>query len=123
MQNNLCLGRRIKDGFTAFSTSTFAVCLKTQVPGDVLQGVPGHPAARQPLHQPVLHDAGLGHAGAAVVRRHRLHQEDAGPGQVGAGGPGLLHEADERRPPRRLDHQDGLDFPHDSPARHELRSE
>lgn len=92
-----------------------------QVPGDVLQSVPGNPAARQPLYQPLLHDAGFRDARTAVVRRHRLHQEDPGPGQVGAGGPRLLHEADERRSPWRLDYQDGLDLSHNPPARHELR--
>lgn len=29
-----------------------------------------------------------------------------------AGGAGLLYETDERRSPRRMDHQDGLDIPH-----------
>lgn len=99
----------------------FPFFLLPQVPGDVLQGVPGNPAACQPLHQPLLHDAGLRDARAAVVRRHRLHQKDPGPGQDGAGGPGLLHEADERRSPRRLDYQDGLDLPHNPPACHELK--
>lgn len=93
----------------------------SQIPGNVLQGILGNQATRQPLHQPFLHDAGLRNARAAVVRRHRLHSEDPGPGQVGAGGPGLLHEADERRSPRRLDYQNGLDLPHYPPARHELK--
>lgn len=92
-----------------------------QVPGDVLQGVPSNQAARQPLHQPLLHDAGLGDAGAAVLRWHCLHQKDPGPGQVGAGGPRLLHEADERRSSWRVDYQDGLDLPHNPPAHYELR--
>lgn len=92
-----------------------------QVSGDVLQGLPGNPAARQPLHQPVFHDAGLGDARVAVVRRHRLHPQDLGPGQDGAGGPRLFHEADERRSPWRLDYENGLDLPHHPPARHELK--
>lgn len=91
-----------------------------QVPGDVLQSVPGNPAACQPIHQPLLHDAGLRDARAAVIWWHRLHQEDLGPGQVGARSPRLLHEANERRSPWRLDYQDGLDLSHNPPARHEL---
>lgn len=87
----------------------------------MLQGVPGNQAARQPLHQPLLHDAGLRHARAAVFRRHCLYQKDPGLGQNGAGGPRLLHEADERRSPWRLDNQDGLDLPHNPATCHELR--
>lgn len=92
-----------------------------QVPGDVLQGVPSNQAACQPLHQPLLNDAGIRDARAAVFRWHCLHQKDPGPWQVGAGGPWLLHETDERRSSRRVDYQNGLDLPHNPPARHELK--
>lgn len=95
--------------------------LSLQVPGDVLQSIPSNPAACQPLHQPLLHDAGLWNAWAAVIRWHRLHPKDPGAGQDRAGGPRLLHEADERCPPWWLDDQDGLDLPHNPTARHELK--
>ncbi|ETE59259.1 hypothetical protein L345_15011, partial [Ophiophagus hannah] len=67
----------------------------SQVPRDVLQGLPDHPPARQPAHQPLLHDAGQWTSGAAVLRRRGLPAEDAGTGQERAGGPGVLHQADE----------------------------
>ena len=87
-----------------------AVSCLSQFSGTLLSGLPGAAQALPPHHHPLHHDATVWHFGAAVAGRYRLPAQDAGRGEDGGEGVGLLCGAVPQCLRRLVDHQDRLVF-------------